>query len=154
MSRKQPRWKRLEDELVKATSGKAVRAWRRGEYADVRTPNCLFEAKWSSDGELRIRGAYCVRVIRLADRLGLYPVLVAGTGDVRVLCPLGGRPEGGIDKELRRVLQYWLEAGMRVFVVPRAEAEAWAGGLGERCVVGGLAGFAVRGGHAISRDNG
>lgn len=113
--------KGLETEVAEALDGRVVRVFRRGSYADVRTPNVLVECKWSTRGVLRISGRYCSKVMALARLWGLYPLLVSGYDDVRALCLLGGGLPEGVDKDVIRLLYFWRDRGYVVFVIPLDE---------------------------------
>ncbi len=92
-----------------------VRVFRAGSYADIRTPRLLIEAKWS-EKRIRISAPAVLKVRELAFRHGLYPVLVAGTGRIRVVALLGDDMVEGIDTDIRCLLDSWYGMGYDVWV--------------------------------------
>ncbi len=117
MARKKPAWKIFEEEIAEALQGRFVKVYRTGKYADIRTRHLLIEAKWS-DKRIRVTAPSMLKTRELGYRHGLYPVLVAGTGVVRVLVLLGADMSSEVDKELRTLVDYWHDKGYDVWVSP------------------------------------
>ena len=113
-------WRLFENEIIEATGGRRIKVYRKGRYADIRTDVLLIEAKWS-DTRCRISAPMVLDLRELAYRHNLYPLLAAGTHGIRVACLCGQERSEEVDRQVRRLLDYWWNKGYDVWVVPVLE---------------------------------